>query len=381
MLLRRVFYIIFVILIFIIIGGLGYLAWSGKTDLLNPLSNKNTVVSHKRNVKVVGFLPTWNIGKTIKYTDEISHLVFLGIEIDEKGNLIWDTQSKKINNEDYLEQKELIWKNGGKNVLGIKLFKDELIDELMASEESQNNLINQLKILFKEQKFDGINVDFEYMGNPTAILSEEIIGFFNKLKKENLGEISLDVFANTIIKGNQESLTKLLGEMDYLIVMAYDFHRPGVDFVGPVAPIRAPVGGRSILEVVERIGSLALDKNKIVLAYPLYGYEWKTVGNEFGAQAKKGWSALASYKRMVEFFDGQTQGSALTSNFDEESMTPWVSFEENGEIHQIYFENLESLTRKLELVKNNQVGGVGFWALGYEGENKELWQKLDQLFE
>ncbi|MDD2483319.1 MAG: glycosyl hydrolase family 18 protein [Candidatus Shapirobacteria bacterium] len=361
-------------LILILVGG--FLGWgflNNKIEILNPLSNKKTVVNHKKNMKVVGFLPTWNIGKTIEYTDEISHLIFLGIEIDEKGNLIWDTQSKKINNENYLKQKELIWKNGGKNILGIKLFEDENIDKLMASEEAQDNLLNQLAELLKTNKFDGVNVDFEYMGNPTAILSEEIVGFLNKLKEENLGEISLDVFANTIIKGDQENLLKLMAEVDYLIVMAYDFHRPGVDFAGPVAPIRASVGERSILEVIEKIGISGLDKTKMVLAYPLYGYEWKTYNNEFGAAVKRGWSALASYKRMKEMID-TADTKAMAVKWDEESMTPWMSFEENGVIHQIYFENLESITRKIELAKNNQMGGIGFWALGYEGENSEVWE-------
>ena len=364
----------------------GYLFWNNKIDLLNPLSGKKTIINHKKNTKVVGFLPTWNIGKTIEYTDQISHLVFLGIEIDEKGNLIWETQSKKIHDEDYLKQKELIWKNGGKNILGIKLFKDEKIDQLMASNEAQDNLISELKALRQAQgvsRFDGINFDFEYMGNPTAVLSEKMVSFFSKLKQENLGEISLDVFANTIIKGDKDTLIRLIDEMDYLLVMAYDFHRPGVDFAGPVAPIRAPVGERSILEVVEKIDVFSLNKNKMVLAYPLYGYEWKTYGNEFGAAIKRGWSALASYKRMIEFIklESLSSSSSMKLNWDEESMSPWLTYEENGQIYQIYFENLESISRKLELAKNNQIGGVGFWALGYEGENKEVWQKLDQLLE
>lgn len=369
----------FLILIILI----GYLSWNKKIDLLSPLSGKKTIINHQKNIKVIGFLPTWNIGKTIEYTNEISHLVFLGIEIDEKGNLIWETQSKKINNEDYLKQKELIWKNGGKNILGIKLFKDELIDKLMESDEAQNNLIKQLKELKNENKFNGINVDFEYMGNPTAILSEKMVLFLQKIKEAELGEISLDVFANTIIKGDKDSLLKIMTEMDYLIVMAYDFHRPGVDFAGPVAPIRAPTGKRSILEVTEKITTFNLDKNKIVLAYPLYGYEWKTYGEEFGAAARRGWSALASYKRMIEFIklESLSSSSSMKLNWDEESMTPWLNYIDNGENKQIYFENLESISRKVELAKNNQVGGIGFWALGYEGENLEVWQKLDQLLE
>jgi chitinase len=365
-------------LIFILF--ISFLIWflvDNKVEILSPLSGKKTIINNNRETKVIGFLPTWMIGKTVEYTNEISHLVFLGIEVDEKGNLIWDVQSKKINNEIFLKQKELIWKNGGKNILGIKLFEDEKIGKLMMSMEAQDNLIKQLKGVIKEERFDGINVDFEYMGNPTAILSEEMIVFVDKLKNEDLGEISLDVFVNTVIKGEKESLSKMIELMDYLIIMAYDFHRPGVDFAGPVAPIRSPIGKRSILELVEKIDLFTLDKKKIVLAYPLYGYEWKTYGSEFGAAVKRGWSALASYKRMKEFLLDKTK----IVNWDDKSMTPWLNYVDDGVNKQIYFENLESISRKIELVKNNQFGGLGFWALGYEGGEDEVWQKLNQLLQ
>jgi spore germination protein YaaH len=350
----------------------GYFIWNKKVEILNPLSNEKTVVETKRDMKVVGFLPTWMIGNTIKYTNEIDNLIFLGLEVDENGNLVWDSQSKKMDSDDYLEQKNLIWKNGGKNILGIKLFDDEKLEKLMASADGQNNLVEQLKEVVNNKKFDGVNVDFEYQNDPTEVLSTEMNNFLERLKKENLGEISLDVFVNTIIKGSVDEVNNLIESTDSIIVMAYDFHRPGSNFVGPVAPIEAPTGDRSILELVEKITEDNLPKNKIVLAFPLYGYEWKTYGSEFGAQAKKGWSALASYKRMVDFLKSSDQ----KVNWDEASMTPWLNYDDNGENKQIYFENLESISRKVELVKKNQIGGVGFWALGYEGDNREIWDLL-----
>jgi len=366
---------------------LGFLWWkfyNKKNEVLNPLSNEKTVIQKENKMKMIGFLPTYMVGKTMEYTNEIDELIFLGIEVDEKGNLIWDYQSNKINNETYLKQKELIWKNGGKNILGIKLFEDEKLDKFINSVDAQDNLIDQMENLIQKEKFDGINVDFEYMGTPTAILSEEIIGFLNKLKQADLGEVSLDVFANTIIKGNQDSLVKIIEEIDYLIVMAYDFHRPGVDYAGSVAPIQSKVGERNIMEVVEKILDLQsrfdVDAKKIIMAYPLYGYEWKTYTKDFESQIKRGWYQMASWARIKEIVDGQTQGFTITSNFDELSMTPWLVFEENGEIHQIYYENGRSLEIKMDLVRQNQFGGVGFWALGYEGEDKKMWQKLDQLF-
>jgi len=366
----------------IIIGAVIVFFWrESKIVLLNPKSSQKNVSNSKNDYKVVGFLPTWNIGETREYTNEVSELIFLGIEVDEKGNLIWDTQSKKINSETYLKQKNLIWKNGGKNILGIKLFEDEKLDKLLGSEEAKNNLIKQLTDLLKESKFDGINVDFEYQNSPVLILSDNMNDFLTKLKKADLGEISLDVFANTIIKGSAEQINKTIGLIDNLIVMAYDFHRPGTDFTGAVAPIEDEVGSRNILEITERIEILNLERKKIVMAYPLYGYEWKTYTTEFGAQAKKGWSALATYKRTEELVNsgGLSDLSVVNEiknwkvNWDEKTMTPWINYQKEGENYQIYYENKESLKRKVDLVKQNQLGGYGFWALGYEGESEDVW--------
>jgi spore germination protein YaaH len=374
---KKIFKLVFIFLVLLTVGGVVYGWVGGGTNILSPLSTKKEIKAEKERMEVVGFLPSWMVGKTIDYSNEVDKLIFLGVEVDREGNLIWDGQSKKINSDEYLKQKELIWENKGKNILGIKLFKDELIDELMSSEEAQNNLINQLKELRNDNKFDGINVDFEYQGNPTGVLSEEMIGFLNKFKKSGLGEISLDVFVNTINKGSVEQITKLMDAVDELIIMAYDFHRPGVDFAGAVAPIQAETGERSIKEVVDRILSLEIDRKKIILAYPLYGYEWKTYKEDFGSPIIRGWYQMASWKRVKEILE-TADAKALAVKWDEVSMTPWMVFKEDGKIHQIYFENERSLKIKLDLAEQNQFGGVGFWALGYEGGDRSVWNLVNR---
>jgi len=369
----------------IIIGAAVIFFWQqSKKILLNPKSSEilqNRIVD---DYKVVGFLPTWNIGKTKEYTNEISDLVFLGIEVDEKGNLIWNTQSQKINDEVYLKQKNLIWKNKGRNILGIKLFEDEKLDKLLGSEEAKNNLIKQLTVLLKENSFDGINVDFEYQNSPVLILSDNMVDFLIKLKKADLGKISLDVFANTLIRGSVEKNMILLNNLDYLIVMAYDFHRPGSISAGAVAPIEDEIGNRSIMEIIDEIETFGFERKKIVMAYPLYGYEWKTYTTEFGSKVKKGWSALATYKRTEELVNsgGLSDLSVVNEiknwkvNWDEKTMTPWINYQKEEENYQIYYENKESLKRKVDLVKQNQLGGYGFWALGYEGNESNLLNEL-----
>lgn len=366
--------------------------------MLNPLSRLTEKKEIKKKSVVMGFLPTWMVGKTIKYTNEIDEMVFLGIDVGSSGNLVWDVQAKKINNQDYLDLKANIKKNGGKNILGIKIFDDEDIDTFLASDSAKLNLITELKNIKTVAGFDGINVDFEYMSDAQRLVADDFIVFLQQLKASGLGKISVDVMANTIIKGDSEKLRTLIEATDNTVVMAYDFHRPASDYAGSVAPIGSIPGERNISEVGQKLIESNLPKEKIIMAYPLYGYMWQTADAKINsATIGGGWmvSWNEAKGKTVDSTWGEADG---TVNWDELSMTPWASFskieqetktvskkvrgkwrkvKENymaTNYYQVFFENEKSLGAKLDLAKNLQVGGVGFWALGYEGEDGEVWK-------
>lgn len=358
------------VMVFLVVGGVIFFGFGfGEMKFLNPLSGRKTGEKVKSDLVTFGFLPTWMVGKTRVYGNEVSHLVFLGIESDEEGNLVWDTQSKKINEESFLMQKGKTKEAGGKNILGIKLFDDKKLENLLKNSEARKNLISQIKTVLDEGDFDGVNLDFEFQNDPLEILGDDFGMFLDELNLEGVGEISVDVFANTVIKGDKSRLERLMARIDFLVVMAYDFSRPGVNYVGPVAPIGSEIGKRNIGEVVENYLNFGLDKNKLIMAYPLYGYEWKTETVDFGSKIKRGWYQMASWNRVKELVKEKN----LTVNWDELSMSPWVAFEEDGETHQIYFENERSLKTKIDLVRQNQFKGFGYWALGYEGEDTSVW--------
>lgn len=350
---------------------LAYLRFGLETDLLNPLVLGDKRAKIEREYKVVGFLPTWMVGKTMEYCQEIDELVFLGVEVDEDGDLIWDLQGKKINSDLYLRQKTKISECGGKNILGIKQFDDKKLLKLVGSKEARENMVKQVKKVVEEEGFDGVNVDFEYQNNPFAVLESDFWVLLEELREADVGQISLDVFANTVIKGNGDGLKELMKMLDDLIVMAYDFHRPSSNYAGPVAPIGSRTGERNLQEITQKMVDAELEKEKVVLAYPLYGYEWETESDEFRSKTKK-WSVMASYARVKELRNNEE----VVDGYDEVSMTPWLWYQKDGEIRQIYYENLNSLRVKMDLARQVQVDGVGFWALGYEGENAYLWQEM-----
>ena len=331
------------------------------------------VEDKRAEMRVVGFLPPWNINKAKIEAKTLDELIFLGIESDEKGQLIWDLQSRKINNEVYLDMKQEMKSKGKKNVVGIKLFEDNKIDILLNDSVSVDNLVREIEGVVLAGGFDGVNIDFEYQGNPVAILSDEFFAFLEKLRETDLGEIGVDVFCNTVNKGSVEDLAKLWGLTDYVLIMAYDFTRPGVDYTGPVAPIKALPGKRSIWETFSRVVDLGLDTKKLVAAYPLYGYEWKTETSEFGSKIIRGWYQTASLRRIRELLK---ENKEIVRNWDELSMTPWLAWEEDGVWRQIYYDDEVSLKEKFKLAVDMNVGGIGFWALGYEGDSK-VWETVE----
>lgn len=384
--------------VLLVAGGFLILTEKGKTfNLLNPLSDVQKEEAKKDQPIVVGFLPTWNVGKTQIYGAEIDQMVFLGVEVSGDGGLVWDVQSKKLNGDGYLLLKNNISRTGGKNILGIKLFDDEGIEALIASDEAKNKLYTEVSNLVAAGNFDGVNIDFEYMSNPIRVLDDDFLNLLAGAKAAGWKEISLDVFANTIIKGNKEGLEKLLSNVDRAIVMAYDFRRQGSDFAGAVAPMGAEVGERSISEITQKVVDYGLDKKKIIMAYPLYGYEWETETNLLNSATRAaGYGATVFYKDAAS---DPLWGISVDPKWDELSQSPWVAWQEKAQRskivtkkvgryyrkiteyytvdqwHQAYFENEKSLGIKMEATKQAQLGGVGFWALGYEG-NTELIKNL-----
>lgn len=398
-LMKRFWWIAGVIVVLEIAGIIFFLVLNKgqNIDLLTPVIWRTEEKKIDKKMEVVGFLPTWMIGKTKLYGGEVTQLVFLGIEVKPDGNLVWYVQSKKINSDNYLKLKANITKTGGKNILGIKLFKDKELDQLMASTKAKNVLIKEVRDIVKVGEFDGVNIDFEYMSNPSRIMDDDFLEFMTLAKKSGWGEVSVDVFANTVIKGQVDRLNMLIESVDRVIVMAYDFHRPGSDYAGPVAPVGAPVGKRSISEVIKKIVEAKLPAEKFIMAYPLYGYKWETIDDSLGSATMAG-----GYGATVLYKDPPSTENFGEARWDEVSQTPWFAWTEKeqksrvvnkkvgtrikrvteyyeiDQWHQAYVENEESLKAKINLAKEAKVGGIGYWALGYEGET-DLISRLSNL--
>lgn len=352
-------------------------------------SRLNIPVKSDRKHEVIGFLPSWAIAKNVSVDPKnLTQIIYFGFGVNENGDIIkFDAQNNPTAewsnfNSDYFKNlRELSKKSGTKILIAIKNFDNQNIDILISNPAFTDRFINQILGLIKDYRLDGVNIDFEYVTDSNFPTFKHLNQFFNllnqKLKAENPNYIiSADFNATAVQSDPAYDMVKIGDSIDQIILMGYDFSTPNSKNAGPVAPLYS-IAGPSIDNSVHAIlGRVPFDK--VILAIPFYGYEWQTINDQFQSPIVSGTGALATYDRVIQLMKNRKD---LEVNWDDKSQTPWITYNQSGAIKQIYFENEQSISKKLSYIKKMKIAGVGVWALGYDGENHAFWDLITKFKE
>ncbi len=94
---------------------------------------------------------------------------------------------------------------------------------------------------------------------------------------------------------------------------------------------------------------------KLLLGVPWYGYDW-----EIGSQER---AAALRYPEVVNLW----QHYGATIQQDATSHTPYFEYtDEQGDRHEVWFDDATSFRARLDLAEGAGVAGVGGWRLGHE---------------
>jgi spore germination protein YaaH len=254
-----------------------------------------------------------------------------------------------------------------------------LVSSIVDKPKNRQKAIEEITKQVESQNIDGVNINLEYVGEPSSSTINNFTIFVSELRKSLPGrlELTVDVFADSAIKRRIFDIPSLAEIVDRIIVMGYDFYRPSSPQAGPIAPIR---DGADRYEQNLSWSLAAFLKlvpaEKIVLGVPYYGYEWQTLSNQPNSMTIPETGALATYKRVRD----KIAKDKLQPAWDPVSLSPYLIFKEGGHWHQIYYENETSLAYKYQLVRDLNLGGIAIWALGYDGEYPDLWNLLEEKF-
>lgn len=384
------------ILIVIIFIGTGFLILNQpKTEpIVSPLSLMPAVLSARHQLipqkEVIGFLPFWTIKEEANFRyNLLTQIIYMGIEFDQQGEILQfrdgylEPSWSHFNSERLSAVVRKAKESGTKTLLGIQSYDNQAIEMIINQPLKRKRVIQQILNLLDQKNFDGLNIDFEHGGiSPSFAIVQNFTQFVRELTmavkaKSKNKIVSIDVYADSLTRQRIYQIQTLGQIVDQIIIMGYDFHRPSSISTGPIAPLRsAAQSSKHNLTSVLADFYQVVPKEKLILAVPYYGYEWQTASKGFGALTYQGSGALATYKRTMELIESQK----TELQWDTNSLTPWLVYEDGWRIKQIYFDNPRSLNYKYEAVNQAEIGGVAIWALGYDGPRTELWDLLKEKF-
>jgi spore germination protein YaaH len=141
----------------------------------------------------------------------------------------------------------------------------------------------------------------------------------------------------------------------------------GSSVTGPVAPERG-AGDFSEYDVETAIREAVrnIDSRKIILGIPLYGYEWESISGLPRSATIPSTGLSVSNKKAEDFLEKCASCEAKFDPVDKE-MNVIYKDSATGFYHQLFYPEIQSVRSKIELAKKFKLGGVAFWALGYEG--------------
>lgn len=230
-------------------------------------------------------------------------------------------------------------------------FNNFLITTMVNNETVKNNLLQNLLSALQEKGFTGVDIDFEY------ILPDDRVPFADFVADTRAFlapyGYSVSVALAPKISDDQPGLLyegkdyALLGQAaDSVLLMTYEW---GYTYGPPMAV--APIN--KVREVVD-YAITRITPAKIDLGIPNYGYDW-TLPYERGVSKARTIGNLEAIQIAIDH--------GVSISFDEVAMSPFFQYEENGVLHEVWFEDVRSLREKFSLLPEYGLRGIGVWQI------------------
>lgn len=231
-------------------------------------------------------------------------------------------------------------------------FSSQRAADVLTDPVRQELLIAEVIANMQNKGYRALDVDFEFLG---AELAQAYADFIARLRQQ-LSPLGYPVIVALAPKTYAQQPGVLyeghdyaaLGEAaDAVLLMTYEW---GYTYGPPMAVAPLPQ--------VRRVLEYALTEippEKIFLGIPTYGYDWP-LPYERGVTRAESLSPEQALSRTRKY--------GVSIQYDEVSQAPFFRYTaENGQEHEVWFEDARSAQAKLALAAENGLQGLGLWNL------------------
>lgn len=370
-------------------------------NVIEPILTKSQPLAPievtKSSDEVMGFAPYWNFNKLdgIDFS-ALTTLAYFSVPVLGDGSL--DTTDPGYQTYMSPQATDLFKKahaNGTRVVLTLTQMNNGPILALLDNPQSQTNAINQITDSVKERGIDGVNIDFEYAGNPGDAYRTKFTNFVQNLT-DNLhaqvpnSYITVSVYAASVKDPKIYDIKSLSSASDGIFMMAYDFATRGADQAMPTAPLYGHSNGTYWYDVSTAVNDFlaVMPADKLILGVPWYGYDYVVYQPGVKSETLPSWSwkgspvvqtyatASTEVSPSMNGIDGYTEG------WDPAGEVGYKAYHviATDAWRIIFFDDVRSLGLKYDYALNKNLKGIGIWALGMDNGQPELWNEIKNKF-
>jgi len=236
------------------------------------------------------------------------------------------------------------------------IFRGEAVARIITNPAKKQKLINDIIAVLKRYRFVGVNIDFEEL----TLNTDQPLVDFQKQLYEQLHAQQYLVSQDVIPFNNDYNFSALSKYNDYLILMAYDQHhsetKPG------------PNSSQKWIEAAVMDVAKKVPSNKVVLALPAFGHDWK-----MGANNKVLNVTDLTYQQAIA--NAKNSGANIEYDNDTYNLN-YEYYDSEDKLHQVYFVDAATNFNSLRFVTEFNLAGTALWRLG--GEDVRLWSFYDK---
>ncbi|KAM8744585.1 di-N-acetylchitobiase [Acanthopagrus schlegelii] len=252
------------------------------------------------------------------------------------------------------------------------VLKGDIPLSYIVDQENRTAWITEKVNLAKSQFMDGINLDIEQSveeGSPeyyalTDLVKETTEAFHRELPGS---QVSFDVaWSPKCIDKRCYDYVAIAGSCDLLFVMSYDEQS---QIMGDcIAMANAPLS--QTLNGYDQYLNLRIDRKKLVMGVPWYGYDYPCVNHTQegtcyiakvpfrGAPCSDAAGKQKTYKWIMK----QVNISLSGRLWDNEQKAPFFNYKDDkGQIHQVWYDDPQSICPKADYVTSKGLRGIGMW--------------------
>lgn len=231
-------------------------------------------------------------------------------------------------------------------------FDSDLAAMILRDPSVQDTLIANILDTMRMKRYSGLNIDFEYV-------YPEDREHYNDFLRKLVARLHPEGYTVSTALAPKES-----GDQQGLLYEAHDYTAHGeiVDFVIIMTYEWGWAGGRpwaiapiNKMRDVLDYAVTVIPKDKIMMGIPLYGRDWR-IPWEQGTFARTV-SPVEAVQLAVRY--------GATIQYHDTYQAPFFRYtDENGQEHEVWFEDARSMQAKYQLIKDYQLRGGSYWVLG-----------------